>query len=124
MNANHTEKHKKKITLVANSAWSVYNFRIDLIRHLLLRFDVLIVAPRDLFVSELEKAGCSYLEIHFNNRSENPLRDYMLYRSLKKIYLAEKPDFIFHYVIKPNIYGSLAASHCGIPSEIGRASCR
>jgi glycosyltransferase involved in cell wall biosynthesis len=116
MNANQTEKHKKKITLVANSAWSVYNFRIDLIRHLLQRFDVLIVAPRDPFVSELEKAGCSYLEIHFNNRSENPLRDYMLYRSLKKIYLAEKPDFIFHYVIKPNIYGSLAASRCAIPS--------
>jgi glycosyltransferase involved in cell wall biosynthesis len=116
MIANQTEKLKKKIALVANSAWSVYNFRIDLIRHLLLRFDVLIVAPRDAFVADLEKAGCSYLDIRFNNRSENPFRDYMLYKSLKKIYLAEKPDFIFHYVIKPNIYGSLAASGCGIQS--------
>src|SRR5664279_1528607 len=116
MNANQTEKRRKKITLVANSAWSLYNFRIDLIRHLLSRFDVLIIAPWDAFVSELEHAGCSYLEIHFNNRSENPVRDFVLYRSLKKIYLAEKPDFIFHYVIKPNIYGSLAAAACGIPS--------
>ncbi len=116
MNANQPEKRRKKIMLVANSAWSVYNFRIDLIRHLLLRFDVLIIAPRDAFVSELENAGCSYLDIRFNNRSENPLKDYILYRSLKKIYRTEKPDFIFHYVIKPNIYGSLAAAVCGIPS--------
>jgi glycosyltransferase involved in cell wall biosynthesis len=116
MNANQSEKRRKKIALVANSAWSVYNFRFDLIRNLLQRFDVLIVAPRDSFVPELENAGCSYLEIRFNNRSENPLKDYFLYRSLKRIYREEKPDFIFHYVIKPNIYGSLAAAACGIPS--------
>ena len=52
------EKRKKKIALVANSAWSVYNFRMDLIRHLLLSFDVLIIAPKDEFAGELEKAGC------------------------------------------------------------------
>ena len=91
---------RKRLALVANSAWSVYNFRIDLIRHLLLRFDVLIIAPRDAFVSELEKAGCTYLEIHFNNRSENPLRDYMLYRSLKKIYLSGKARFHFSLCYK------------------------
>src|SRR5258707_12274123 len=116
MIVNQPEKQKKKIALVANSAWSVYNFRMDLIRHLLLRFDVLIIAPRDEFAEELEKAGCAYLDIHFNNRSDNPLRDYSLYRSIKKIYQSEKPDFIFHYVIKPNNYGSLAAAGCGIPS--------
>ena len=97
---------KKKIALVANSAWSVYNFRMDLVSHLLLRFEVLIIAPQDEFVAELKQAGCTYLDIRFNNRSENPLLDYSLYKSLKKIYQSEKPDFIFHYVIKPNIYGS------------------
>ncbi len=107
---------KKKIALVANSAWSVYNFRMDLVSHLLLRFEVLIIAPQDEFVAELKQAGCAYLDIRFNNRSENPLLDYSLYKSLKKIYQSEKPDFIFHYVIKPNIYGSLAAASCGIRS--------
>ena len=60
MIVNEPGQHKKKITLVANSAWSVYNFRMDLIRHLLLSFDVLIVAPRDEFAVELIKAGCAY----------------------------------------------------------------
>ena len=76
---SHPEKRKKKIALVANSAWSVYNFRMDLIRHLLMKFEVLVIAPKDDFAEELEKAGCSYIDIHFNNRSENPLRDYALY---------------------------------------------
>lgn len=116
MIVNQPEQQRKKIALVANSAWSVYNFRMDLIRHLLLSFEVLIIAPKDDFAEELIHAGCSFLDIHFNNRSENPLRDYNLYKSLERIYQAEKPDFIFHYVIKPNIYGSMAAARCGIRS--------
>jgi len=115
MIVNQPEK-RKKIALVANSAWSVYNFRMDLVQHLLLSFDVLIIAPKDEFTVDLEKAGCFYRDIQFNNRSENPLKDYTLFKSLENIYRAEKPDFIFHYVIKPNIYGSLAAARCGIQS--------
>ena len=116
MIVNLPEKEKKKIALVANSAWSLFNFRMDLIRHLLLRFEVLIIAPKDEFASELTSAGCRFQDIHFNNRSENPLQDYALYNSLKSIYSTERPDLIFHYVIKPNIYGSLAAAKVGIQS--------
>ena len=116
MIVNQPVQQKKKIALVANSSWSVYNFRMDLVIHLLLRFEVLVIAPEDEFAAELKKAGCSYIPIYFNNRTENPLKDYVLFRSLKRIYQSEKPDFIFHYVIKPNIYGSLAAASCGIQS--------
>ncbi len=50
---NQPVRQKKKIALVANSAWSVYNFRLDLVRHLLPRFDVLVIAPTDEFADEL-----------------------------------------------------------------------
>ncbi len=113
---NQTAKRKKKIALVANSSWSVYNFRMDLVRHLLLHYELLVIAPKDEFAEELINAGCRYLDIRFNNRSENPYLDYQLYRSLSMMYKSEKPDFIFHYVIKPNIYGSLAAAKYGIES--------
>ena len=68
MIVHQPEQKRKKIALVANSAWSMYNFRIDLIRHLLLGFDVLIIAPKDEFAEDLKQAGCSYLDIRFNNR--------------------------------------------------------
>jgi len=96
MNVSLTGQPRKKIALVANSSWSVYNFRMDLVRHLLARFEVLIIAPRDEFADELTLAGCRFVEIRFNNRSENPVADYTLYRSLQRIYRTERPDIIFH----------------------------
>jgi len=108
---------KRLIAFVSNSAWSVYNFRIDVIRHLIKKgFDVLVIAPNDENSALLEAEGCNYLPIDFNNRHENPLQDYTLYNQLKSLYKKHRPDFIFHYVIKPNIYGSLAAGSLHIPS--------
>jgi glycosyltransferase involved in cell wall biosynthesis len=109
--------NKKLIAFVSNSAWSVYNFRLDVIRHLCQRgYAILVIAPNDEFSEFLISEQCAYVPIEFNNRSENPLDDLNLYRQLKEIYKKYKPDFIFHYVIKPNIYGSLAAANTGIPS--------
>jgi len=105
------------IALVSNSTWSVYNFRLDIIRYLCQQqFEVLVIAPIDEFAPLLEKEGCRCMPLRFNNRSENPFRDLSLYSQLKKIYREVQPDFIFHYVIKPNIYGSLAAAACSIRS--------
>jgi glycosyltransferase involved in cell wall biosynthesis len=116
MTENQPVPGKKKIALVANSAWSVYNFRLDLVRHLVPRYEVLVIAPEDEFAAALVQEGCVFLPVVFNNRSENPFRDYAFYRSLKAIYAGRRPDLIFHYVIKPNIYGSLAAAACSVPS--------
>ncbi len=110
-------RHSKLIALVSNSAWSLYNFRLDVIRALIGNgYQVLVIAPDDEYSSSLISEGCQYLPIDFNNRSENPLQDVSLYLQLKKIYKEQRPDFIFHYVIKPNIYGSLAAASCSIKS--------
>ena len=109
---------KKKIAFVSNSAWSVYNFRMDVIRHLLPRYAILVIAPADEFSELLTEAGCIFMPVSFNKAIvlKNPLREYMLYQHLKSIYRIQQPDFIFHYVIKPNIYGSLAAAANSIPS--------
>ena len=108
---------KKKVAFVSNSSWSLYNFRLDVIRHLLKNgFLVLVVAPDDEYSSLLVAEGCEYVHINFNNRSASPFLDLGLYRQLKKIYLEKQPALIFHYVIKPNIYGSLAAAASHIKS--------
>ena len=114
---NNIKESGRLIAFVSNSAWSVYNFRLDVIRHLHKNgFSLLVIAPDDEYTSLLIEEGCDYINIHFNNRSENPLQDLSLYNQLKKIYTEKKPAFIFHYVIKPNIYGSLAAAACKIKS--------
>lgn len=107
----------KLIAFVSSNAWSVYNFRLDVIRHLLGQgFNILVISPDDEYSSLLVEEGCSFTSIEFDNKTENPLQDISLYRQLKNIYSQARPDFIFHFVIKPNIYGSLAARGFKIPS--------
>lgn len=107
----------KLIAFVSNSAWSVYNFRIDVIRHLIhIGHDVMVFAPDDEYSPQLIESGCRFIPIEFNNKTENPIQDYFFYLQLKRLYFQHKPDFIFHYVAKPNIYGSMAASALKIPS--------
>lgn len=77
---------------------------------------MLVAAADDEYTALLRQNGCSFVAIDFNNRTENPVSDYALYIQLNKIYRQHRPDIIFHYVIKPNIYGSLAAAACNIPS--------
>ncbi len=107
----------KKIAFVSNSAWSVYNFRLDVVRFLLKQgYEITVIAPDDGYSGKLVAEGCTYISLDFNNKSENPVRDYFLYLHLRRLYRKTGPDFIFHYVAKPNIYGSLAASAENIPS--------
>ena len=109
---------KLKIGIVSNSAWSVYNFRSDVIKHLVqnLSVEVLVFAPDDEFSVNLKDIGCVFIPVNFNNRTENPFSDFGLFLSFNRLYKLHKPDILFHYVIKPNIYGTLAARFQNIPS--------
>jgi glycosyltransferase involved in cell wall biosynthesis len=107
----------KTIAFVSNNAWSVYNFRLDVIRWLLENsVKVLVFAPSDDYAAKLIAQGCTFIPLHFDNKGKNPVKDYAFYRQLRKLYREHRPDFIFHYVAKPNIYGSLAAAAEKIPS--------
>jgi glycosyltransferase involved in cell wall biosynthesis len=107
----------KLIAFVSNSAWSVYNFRLDAIRSLIRAgHNIIVFAPDDEYVADLEKVGCLFVSINFNNKTADPFADLRFYRRLKQLYAFYRPDFIFHYVAKPNIYGSLAAAANNIAS--------
>ncbi len=105
------------IAFVSMSAWAVYNFRLDTIRALLADgHTILVIAGNDAFAPKLEAAGCRFIPLPYDNRSRNLLADLRFYSRLKKTYAREKPDLVFHYAIKANIYGSHAAAAVGIPS--------
>ena len=90
-----------RICFVSNSAWSVYNFRVDIIRHFIGRgYEILVLAADDEYAARLRQEGCRFVPVNFNNRTENPFTDYLLYRNLNKLYKEYQPDIIFNYVIK------------------------
>ncbi len=103
---------QKHIALVANTAWSMLNFRGNLIRNLLQNHKVTVIAPYSEFgasVKKLQAMGCNYVDININSKGTNPIEDIKLIFRLAKLYKNLQPDIIFHYTIKPNIYGTLAA---------------
>lgn len=107
----------KTVALVSNTSWSLYNFRLGLIQKLQKTgYKVLVIAPVDKYTPLLIDNGCNFVPIEVDNYGYNPWKDFKNFLAWIKIYRRHKIDFIFHYTIKPNIYGSLAATILKIPS--------
>ena len=99
------------IVFSGNTSWSMYNFRLGVMKHFLNSgYKVCVVAPEDKYTAQIKAAGIEFIPVKNLKRSgNNPLKDLVLFFEYLKIYKFLKPDFIFHYTIKPNIYGALAA---------------
>ncbi|HTI09502.1 MAG TPA: glycosyltransferase family 4 protein [Puia sp.] len=110
---------KKSIAFVANTSWSIYKFRLYLIKQLIQQgFAIHVLAPRDQHTVLFEELpGLTYTELtKFRGKSLSPLHDWQLFRELRGHYRRIRPDLIFHYTIKANIYGTLAAARVQCPS--------
>lgn len=106
-----------RIAIVLNTSWNIYNFRMGLVRSLLANgHEVIAIAPKDEYTHYLIEEGCEFREVKMDSRGANVLKDFALILELWNIYRKVKPDVALHYTIKPNIYGTLAASMLRIPS--------
>ena len=105
-----------KVAIVLNTSWNIYNFRMNFVKTLLAKgYEVHTVAPVDSFTHYLKEEGCIHHDVRMDSRGINPVKDLALVVELWSIYRKIKPDIILHYTIKPNVYGSLAASLLRIP---------
>lgn len=105
---------KHKIAFVGNSSLTMHNFRINLLRSMVkMGYDVVVIAPKDSDTTSYKSNKIRYIPISVDSKGLNPFRDIFLLNQLRKIYIKEKFDFIFHYTIKAVIYGSLAATLTG-----------
>lgn len=106
----------KKILFSDNSLRDLINFRGDVINSYADDgFEVVLVAPKTCEYQPT-RPNIRYIPIELSRSGMNPLAELKYLRTLYRIYQKERPDYIFHYTIKPNIYGSIAAKMCGIPS--------
>ncbi len=107
----------KKIVLVCNTSWGMMMFRSGLMQRLVYEgYHVSVLAPFDKHSKEIEELGCHYVNVPMDNKGSNIFKDLLLIRRLYKHYKNIKPDLIFHYTIKPNIYGTLASYYADMKS--------
>lgn len=107
-----------KVIFSDNSLKELLNFREPVIQsYLKNEWSVTLVCP---YNSQPPKLGKNFKirPIKLNRGSMNPFRDLIYFSRLLSIYRNEKPDYIFHYTIKPNIYGTFAAKLLGIKSTM------
>lgn len=109
----------KRIIIVANTTWNIYNFRLNIIRKLISEgHEVIVMAPVDKFIFYTETLPeVQHVPIrHLHRDSVNPFQDIRLLLELVNLYRQYKPDLVLHYTVKPNIFGGFAARLLGIPS--------
>ena len=109
---------KKRIAFVHNAMWEMYNFRGELLQELKAKgYEITVICPPDEknahYFTDL---GIKLLTVPMSRKGTNIKEDLQLVKNLFKVYKKEKFDLVFHYTIKPNIYGTLAAKLAGIKS--------
>ena len=113
----HANKTKQRIALVANSSWYTYNFRLGLLQRLRQEgFEVYVLAPKDHYSTRLVAEGYHFIHLPIGIYSQNPISELVIILQLIRLYRKYRFSLIFHYTAKPNIYGTLAAACCRIPS--------
>lgn len=105
-----------KVAIIVNKSWNVINFRLGLIRELMISgHEVVTITSEDDYTSRLHDLKIRNIAVPLDAKGKHPGRDLLLIWRYWCFLKHEKPDVCLTYTIKPNIYGSLAAHALGIP---------
>ncbi len=106
----------RHVLLTVNASWNLANFRSGLVRSLVADgHRVTALAPSDDHSPRLEALGARHLPLAMDNKGTAIGPDALLLARFLATFRRERPDVVFGYTIKNNIYGALAARALGIP---------
>ena len=105
-----------RILVVANSSWNLEHFRGGLIRELVRNgHHVITVSPDETGISCCG-SNVPHRTCAMDRSGRNPLSELALVRRLRRILVEERPDIVFGFTIKPNIYGCTLCRLLGVPA--------
>ena len=105
-----------KVLILANKSTGLYKFRGELLEALIAKgHEVFISIPNGDFIEEMQQMGCHFIETEISRHGTNPLTDLALAKKYCTIIKSVKPDIVFTYTIKPNVYGGIACQLCKVP---------
>jgi glycosyltransferase involved in cell wall biosynthesis len=109
-----------KFLIIGADTRSLIYFRRDLLLDIQKQgYEVHVIAP-----PADERGDCSILEkdgmhvhfVGFSRTGMNPIKDFSTLLELKSVIKSIRPDVVFSFMIKPVIYGSVAAYLAGVKS--------
>ena len=106
----------KKVVFVTNTSWYAYNFYKEMVSFFIGEsIKVCVVSPDDEFFSLLNDLGASTQLINFDRKGLNPINDLVFSFNLIRFYKRLKPDFVFNFTIKPNVWSGFVCGLLKIP---------
>lgn len=106
----------RKIVISVNTAWNVCNFRAGLVRALVRHgYDVMVMAGDDEYAQRLAPLGCRFKMLSLDRHGTSASHDLALLVKYWRVLQSVRPMAYLGFTIKPNVYGSIAASGLGIP---------
>ena len=108
-------KQNQKVLLICGSSQTVLTFRLGLIRALQAEgLSVFVVALDDKFRDDIVSNGIEFYGLNTQNRSLNPFGMKKLQKQYLSLIRRLKPDIVFTFMLKPNIFGVRAAKKAGV----------
>lgn len=108
-----------RILVLSNSWGGLHSFRKEVFQAFRDNgYEVYISCPLDNDEKKaqwFENIGCKRLDIQFNRQGTNPIADFKLMLTYRKLIKQIKPLAVLSYTIKPNLYGGMACALCGVP---------
>ncbi len=100
----------KKVLFICATSKMVLHFRMDLIKKYQSEgYAVSVVAFDDTYAEQIKNLCVDFYSVGSNNRSLNPFTLITLKRKYGKIIKKIQPDVVFTFMLKPNVFGVLAA---------------
>ena len=98
-----------RIAVVANTAWYLFNFRLNLM-HALVRagHTVVAVAPNDAHAARIRAQALEFEPLRLSGAGTHPLVEMRSVRDLAAIFRRQRIDLVLSYTPKGNLYSALA----------------
>ena len=115
--AEEAEPHqaRKRVLIITNHSYMLWQFRRELISRLLEDYDVTAAMPFVGHEKDFEHMGVRCIRTDVDRRGTNPIKDLRLIRQYRRILDEEKPALVITYSIKPNIYAGFLCGKQNIP---------
>lgn len=104
------------ILLTGNTTFKLANFRQGLIKKLIEDGHcVTVLSPPDDYVPEVQAMGCHHVPLPMDRNGTSPIAETLLFLKIVQCLRTIRPNAVFSYTIKNNIYGGIACRILGIP---------
>lgn len=104
-----------KVLLLTNSDVGLYKFRREVMEELAKENEVYACLPSGDMIPQIEALGVKYIRDEFDRHGTNPISEIKHYFQYKKVIKNVKPDIVFTYTVKPNIFGGAACASMKVP---------